>query len=157
MLHSTPYYLQANGQAEATNKIVVGLIKRHLEEKPRKWDSLLSTVLWAYRTSRRSSTGVSPYMLTFGQEAVLPMEITVESLRVQLQSEILPENYQEWMHLNLDDLDEVRAMALDQLLAQKKRVARAYNKRVKEKRFVIGDLVWKTILPVSQQDPKFDK
>ena len=87
----------------------------------------------------------------------LPMEITVESLRVQLQSELLPEDYRDWMLFNIDDLDEVRAMALDRLLAQKRRVARAYNKRVKEKRFSIGDLVWKTILPVNQQDPEFGK
>ena len=61
------------------------------------------------------------------------------------------------MHINLDDLDEVWAMALDRLLAQKKRVVRAYNKRVKEKRFAIGDLVWKTNLPINQQDLEFGK
>ena len=82
MVYSTLYYPQANGQAEATNKVVIGPIKKHLEENPREWDVLLSTVLWVYRTSQKSSTGVSPYMLTYGQEAVLPMEITVQSLRV---------------------------------------------------------------------------
>ena len=45
-------------------------------------------------------------MLTYEQEAVLLMEITVQSLRIQLQSEILPEDYKDWMHINLDELDK---------------------------------------------------
>ncbi len=40
---------------------------------------------------------------------------------------------------------------------KKLRVAKAYNKKVKEKSFQIGDLVWKTILPVGTKDRKFGK
>jgi hypothetical protein len=36
-------------------------------------------------------------------------------------------------------------------------VARAYNKKVKAKSFQIGDLVWKTILPLRNKDRKFGK
>ncbi|XP_056176523.1 uncharacterized protein LOC130140629 [Syzygium oleosum] len=157
MLHSTPYYAQVNGQAEASNKVIINLIKRHLEENPREWDSLLSTVLWAYRTSKRSSTGVSPYMLTYGQEAMLPVEITVQSLRVKLQGGMSKEEYDELMYGNIDELGESRVIALEKLIAQKNRVAKAYNKHVKEKRFDIGDLVWKTVLPVGLKNEKFGK
>ena len=96
-------------------------------------------------------------MLTYGQEAVLPMEITVQSLKVQLQSEMLPEDYRDWMHINLDELDEIRAASLNHLITQKKRVARAFNKRVKRKQFIEGDLVWKAILPFNLQDREFGK
>jgi hypothetical protein len=37
------------------------------------------------------------------------------------------------------------------------RVARAYNKRVKGKSFQVGDLVWKTILPIGSKNNKFEK
>ncbi|XP_072071855.1 uncharacterized protein [Arachis hypogaea] len=37
MVTSTPYYAQANGQVEATNKILISLIKKHIENKPRTW------------------------------------------------------------------------------------------------------------------------
>ena len=37
------------------------------------------------------------------------------------------------------------------------RVAKAYNKRVREKSFQIGDLVWKTILPLGTKNNKFGK
>ena len=35
VLNSSPYFAQANGQAEATNKGVIKLIKRKIEENPR--------------------------------------------------------------------------------------------------------------------------
>jgi hypothetical protein len=35
LLNSSPYYAQANGQLEASNKILIGLIKKKIEEKPR--------------------------------------------------------------------------------------------------------------------------
>ena len=36
LLNSSPYYAQANGQAEASNKGVIKLIKRKINEYPRK-------------------------------------------------------------------------------------------------------------------------
>jgi hypothetical protein len=36
-------------------------------------------------------------------------------------------------------------------------VAKTYNKRIKEKSFQAGDLVWKTILPIESKSNKFGK
>jgi hypothetical protein len=52
LLNSSPYYAQANGQAEASNKTLTGLIKRKIGEKPRRWYEVLSEALWAYRTAK---------------------------------------------------------------------------------------------------------
>jgi hypothetical protein len=60
----------------------------------------------------------------------------------------------------LDRLNEVsdeRMKALGEIERDKLRVARAYNKRVKEKSFQVRDLVWKTILPVRSKSNKFRK
>jgi transposase InsO family protein len=48
LLNSSPYYAQANGQAEASNKSIVKLIKRKIEEHPRRWHEVLSEGLWAH-------------------------------------------------------------------------------------------------------------
>jgi hypothetical protein len=48
----------------------------------------------------------------------------------------------------LDDLPESRLDALRALEKEKMRAAKMYNKRVKEKSFQVGDLLWKMILPV---------
>jgi hypothetical protein len=63
-------------------------------------------------------------------------------------------------NLMLDRLDEVlyeRVRALGMIERDKLRVARAYNKRVKEKSFQVRDLVWKTILPIGSRSNKFGK
>jgi hypothetical protein len=60
----------------------------------------------------------------------------------------------------LDRLDEVsdeRVKALGEIERDKLRVARAYNKRVKEKPFQVGDLDWTTILPIRSRNNKFGK
>ncbi|KAM5585178.1 hypothetical protein ABKV19_004529, partial [Rosa sericea] len=92
-VHSTPYYAQSNGQAEASNKIIITLLKKMLVENPRQWHDTLSETLWAYRTSKRNPTATTPYALMFGHDAVLPLEINVQSLRVQDQHHLLGEDY----------------------------------------------------------------
>jgi hypothetical protein len=42
-------------------------------------------------------------------------------------------------------------------MRDKLRIARAYNKRIKEKSFQVRDLVWKTILPIGPKSNKFEK
>ena len=45
LLNSSPYYAQANGLAEASNQIMIKLIKKKIEEQPRKWRSTLNEAL----------------------------------------------------------------------------------------------------------------
>ncbi|KAM2617513.1 hypothetical protein TB1_033898 [Malus domestica] len=125
MIQSSPYYPQSNGQAEASNKILINIIKRMVTDSPEKWHEKLRNTLWAYRTSKRAGTGTTPYALTFGQDAVLPIEINVSSVRIQNQFGLHSEEYIETMCQGIENLD----------------VARAYNKKVKLKSFKEGDLV----------------
>ena len=75
LLNSSPYYAQANGWAEASNQIMIKLIKKKIEEQPKKWHSMLNDALWAYRMACHGSTKTSPYELVYGHNAVLPWEV----------------------------------------------------------------------------------
>ncbi|CAN6711337.1 unnamed protein product [Malus baccata var. baccata] len=147
----------SNGQAEASNKILVNIIKRMVIDSPEKWHEMLGNTLWAYRTSKRAGTGTTPYALTFGQDAVLPMEINVSSVRIQNQFGLHSAEYIEAMCQGIEDLDAARIEALNQIQEGKIVVARAYNKKVKVKSFKEGDLVWKTVLPLEAQLRGFGK
>jgi hypothetical protein len=57
----------------------------------------------------------------------------------------------------LDQVSDERVKALGEIERDKLRVVRAYNKRVKEKLFQVGDLVWKMILPIKSRSNKFRK
>jgi hypothetical protein len=83
LIRSSPYYAQANGQAEASNPSLIKLIKRKIDEYPRSWHEVLSEALWAYHVSCHGATRTSPYHLVYGQEAVLPWEITAGSRHIE--------------------------------------------------------------------------
>jgi hypothetical protein len=119
LLTSTPYYAQANGQVEAANKIIINLIKKHIAQKPRNWHKTLDQVLWACRNSPKESTNTTPFRLTYGHDAVLPVEIHLQSARVQRQMEIPLDHYYQMMSDELIDLDEERLSALEVLTKQK--------------------------------------
>ncbi|XP_058726449.1 uncharacterized protein LOC131597799 [Vicia villosa] len=132
LLTSTPYYAQANGQVEAANKVIISLIKKHVGKKPKSWHQSLDQALWACRTSPKEATGTTPFRLTYGHDVVLPVEIYVQSVRIQRQHEIPIEDYWSMMTDELVNLDEERMLALNLLRKQKDRVTRAYNKKVKK-------------------------
>ncbi|CAN6565784.1 unnamed protein product [Malus baccata var. baccata] len=142
---------------KASNKIMVNIIKRMVIDSPERWHEMLRNTLWAYITSKRAGTGTTPYALTFGQDAVLPMEINVSSVRIQNQFGLHSAEYIEAMCQGIEDPDAVRIEALNQIQEGKTAVARAYNKKVKIKSFKEGDLVWKTVIPLGAQLRGFGK
>ncbi|CAL2259858.1 unnamed protein product [Prunus armeniaca] len=107
-----------------------------LGKNPKQWHEKLSETLWAYRTSKREATGMTPYALTYGHDAILPMEIAVQSLRIAHQHNLVGEDYSQAMLLELAGLSLQQA------------VSRAYNKRIRNKSFEEGEIVWKAVLPL---------
>jgi hypothetical protein len=73
------------------------------------------------------------------------------------QNELSTMDYDDLMMNNIDEVSDKRLQPLKEIEKDKIRVARAYNKKVKLKSFQVGDLVSKTILPVSTKDHKFGK
>ena len=136
LLNSSPCYAQANGQAEATNQIMIKLIKKKIEEPPRKWHSTLNEALWAYRMACHGSI-----KLVYGRNAVLPWEVQTGSRHVTLQNDLSAEVYKNLMIDDLEDLSCLQLCALENIEANKLRVAKYYNKKVKIKQFSEGDLV----------------
>ncbi|XP_028094704.1 uncharacterized protein LOC114294752 [Camellia sinensis] len=62
-------------------------------------------VLWAYRNSKRNSTGTTPYELVYGHDAVLPLEVIVRSNRLAKHLDIPMDEYLEALSIELQDLE----------------------------------------------------
>jgi hypothetical protein len=82
LLSSSPYYTQANGQTESSNKTLIKLLKKKIEENPKRWHNVLSGALWAHHISKHSATKVTPFELVYVQEAILLVEINLDVLRI---------------------------------------------------------------------------
>ncbi|CAL9007613.1 unnamed protein product [Prunus brigantina] len=91
-------YPQGNGQAEASNKVILDCLKKRPQGAERKLVDELPGVQWAYRTTKRRSNGETPFSLTYGTEAIIPPHIIVPSISLEVGN----------MRLNLDLLEGER-------------------------------------------------
>jgi hypothetical protein len=107
--------------------------------------------------SKHRATKVTPFELIYGQEVVLPMEITLNTYRVARQNDLTVGEYHDLMMDNINEVTYTRMMALKEIEKDKLAVAKAYNKKVKTMSFQIGDLVWKTVLPLKAKNRRFGK
>ena len=133
--YSSPAHSQANGQVEVTNRTLLKIIKTQLKAAKGIWPDELPSVLWAYQTTARTPTGETPFRLTYG---VIPAEIGLTSYRVQSYTK---DKNEEAMRLQLDLVDEARAMAEQRLARYQNLMSKHYNARVRHRDFQIGDLV----------------
>uniref|UniRef100_A0A2N9GR51 Uncharacterized protein n=1 Tax=Fagus sylvatica TaxID=28930 RepID=A0A2N9GR51_FAGSY len=140
--YSSPGHPQANGQVEVTNRSLLKLIKTRLEGAKGLWPEELPSILWAYRTTVRIPTGETPFRMTFGSEAVVPVEIGLTTLRTSAYDE---QQNEEQLRLNLDLIDEVRETAEARMKRYQEKMARHYNSRVKPRQLSIGDLVLRKV------------
>ena len=75
---------------------------------------MLSEALWAHRISRHGATKVIPYELVYGQEAVLPVEVNLDALRIAKQNNLSAVDF---YNLMMDNIDEVADKCLAALKA----------------------------------------
>ena len=116
-----------------------------MAETHKDWHDKLPYVLWAYRTSVRTSTGATPFSLAYDMEAVLPVEVEIPSLRVLREAEVEEAEWVEDRCVQLNLIDERRLQAMHNARCYQKRMARAYLKKVRPRSFQSGDLVLRAI------------
>ncbi|XP_070020938.1 uncharacterized protein [Nicotiana sylvestris] len=144
--NSTPYRPKANGAVEAANKNIKKMLRKMVQGS-RQWHQKLPFALLGYRTTVRTSVGATPYLLVYGTKAVIPAEVEISSLRIVAEAEI---DDDEWVKTRLEQLsliDEKRLAAVCHGQFYQKRLARAYNKKVRPQKFEVGQMVLKRVLP----------
>ena len=87
----------------------------------------------------------------------MPVEVNLDAYRLSKQNDISAVDYYYLMMDNIDEVSDRRMQALKEIEKDNLWVARAYNKKVKAKSFQVGELVWKTILPLGTKSNKFGK
>ena len=95
-------------------------------------------MVWGLRTQASHSTGVSPYFLVYGSEAILPADIDFQAPRV--------ENYDEEQAtaVQTEDVDRAMKERLITCIRTAKYLEglrRYYNRNIKCRSFAVGDLV----------------
>ncbi|XP_026399847.1 uncharacterized protein LOC113295738 [Papaver somniferum] len=137
---SAPYYAQSNGQAESTNRVIMDNLKKMLEKEKGKWTEEFPGVLWSYRTTPKRYIGFSPFILTYGTEAVIPTEVHLKTTKTHV---VDYGNNESILALDKKLLEEQRETALQQLVRYQQAIKLSYDRKVKERAFMLGEYVLK--------------
>ncbi|KAL2652806.1 hypothetical protein R1flu_020934 [Riccia fluitans] len=130
---STTYYPRGNGQAESTNKILITMLHKVVDEHKRNWHFKLPSVLWAYRIAFKTHLGYSPYYLTFGVQPRLPLE---PNSIASDDSSVFPHRIQAFLQLEVE-----RENAENNIIHYQQQQQRSYQDNRPEMQYHVGDLV----------------
>ena len=103
----------------------------------------LPHVLWTYRTTPRRSTKETPFSMTYGAEAVIPLETGFPMLKT---SSFSPSSNDNLLENGLDLIEERRENAMVQLAYYQHKLKQGYNTKVKLRPLMPGDLVLRKVL-----------
>ena len=141
--YATPAYPQGNEQAEASNKVIVNGLKKRLDDVKGRWVEELPHVLWAYRTTPQRSTRETPFAMTYGAKAVIPLEANFPTLRT---SSFTLSSNNDLLGESLDLVEERRERAIIHLAYYHQKLKRSYNANVKLRPLATGDLVLRKVM-----------
>jgi hypothetical protein len=141
---------QTNGEAEAANRVILRGLKRRLDDEKKKWVEELWSVLWAYRTTPHSTTGETPFRLTYGTEAVIPVEIGDLSWRTT--QPLSEETNDEALREELDLVEELRTAASLREASLKQKITARHDTKVLKRDFDVGNLVLRRNAKESHED-----
>ncbi|XP_070050166.1 uncharacterized protein [Nicotiana tomentosiformis] len=98
--NSTPYWPKANDVIEAANKNIRKILRKMVQGSI-QWHEKLPFALLGYHTTVRTSVGATPYLLVYGTEVVIPIEVEIHSFRIIVEAEIEDD---EWVKTRLEQL-----------------------------------------------------
>ena len=136
---TTPYHPQSDGMVERFNRTLQQMLKSFVNENRDDWDDHLPYLMMAYRSSPHESTGLSPNLMMFGEEAQLPIDLMVgapprHDLRYKCRVE-----YVEWLRRATQRAYET---AREQLGVTAKRQKHYYDASARQCQYQTGSYVW---------------
>jgi hypothetical protein len=80
--HSTAYYPQRNGLVESSNKILITIMKKVLNENKKSWHVHLKYALWVNQIGTKKSIGTSPFQMVYKTDIMLPLNLALPMMKL---------------------------------------------------------------------------
>lgn len=138
---TTPYRPQSDGLVERFNRTLKQIMSILCETNYADWDVKVPHVLFAYRTTVHSSTGFTPFMLLYGREARIPLDLV---LGTEAERRLMPK--QEFVALVKQRRSEADAFIRDHLPDVREKQRLQHDKTKNFRRFQLGEEVLVRVL-----------
>ena len=112
-----------------TNKNIKRIIEKTTDTY-KDWYEKLPFALHTYHTSVQTSIRAILFSLVYGLEAVLPIEVEIQSLKVLTESKLKEAEWVRAKYKQLNLIEEKRLSSLCHGQLYKKRMMQAHNKKV---------------------------
>eukprot|EP00253_Pinus_taeda_P029469 PITA_29469 len=138
--HSTTYYPQGNGLVESSNKSLINIIKKMLEENKKNWHKKLTNALWADRLSTKKSIEMSPYELVYGMEAQFPSSLGIPTIKLLQEMQAEPNDMQRRVNHTIH-LQRTREQVFNRAQVLQEKFKKMFDKKTKAEDFWVGSKV----------------
>ena len=145
----TPLNPKSDGMIERFNRTMIDVIQALLDPRKnqRDWDEVLPYAMMAYRSSVQESTRETPYVMTYGEETMLPVDLFGVPEDQEQDDELLTDYAKELRHRLRDAHSRARIV----LQGASRRQKRNYDKKAVAKSYLVESFVWlsqKSFIPI---------
>ncbi|GBC39999.2 putative integrase core domain protein [Rhizophagus irregularis DAOM 181602=DAOM 197198] len=134
---TSAYRSQTNGIVERFNQTIGECIAKLVQDNNKEWDQLIDAVLLVYRTKKHNTTEKTPFYLTYGREATLPIDLKIPSQISQNEKDPM----QKQIYQLIVELEEERNDVSLRIEKEQTKQKQVYDQQGISEKLKIGDQV----------------
>ena len=134
---TSPYNPKSDGMVERFNRTLIDQLAKTLLSCDGEWDDYLKHVAFSYNTSVHASTGYTPYYLTHGREARVPVNVLLPELPITV-----PGSHSDFVSNLVEHLNVAFTNTRQNATVAHENQKLYHDCNVRHVTYAEGDLVW---------------
>jgi transposase InsO family protein len=139
---TSAYHPETDGLTERFNGTLTTMLSHYTSENQDDWDVHVPYVLYAYRTSKHSATGETPFRLIFGREARAPSDVEIRTALEQFDTQRHSLPAREYARMLATRLLEARRLASEAIVRSQAKYKETYDAEHRRDEYILGQRVW---------------